>query len=329
MDKNFPRLLATLQLIPAYRKITAHEVQYNLSSLGHTVDIRTVQRDLKALSEYYDIESDDAKPLGWRWKTGTASPVIAQMGTTEAIAFDLLERQCKALMPPLVTEAMKPWFARARTTLKQSSHTKAAHWPDKVATRTQNPPLLPATPSRAVLEAVSQALFADQKITGQYRSAQQAKSRTVTLNPLGLVQTGLATYLVATFQGFTDPRLLALHRLQKVSIKDQHVEKPTGFNLEAYLGTDKLNFGSGKSIELTLRMTTAASLHLQDTPLSNSQVIKPEHNNTHQIVTATVSDSPRLLWWILGFGNQVEVLAPESLRTAAQDKMTFVAHDKS
>jgi predicted DNA-binding transcriptional regulator YafY len=199
MDKNFPRLLAMLQLIPSARKTTAEEVRRNLSNLGHEVDIRTVQRDLKALSAHYGIECDDGKPLGWRWSAGAVSPVIGQMGTSEAIAFDLLERECKPLMPPLVLETMQPWFTKARAQLTQASHTKAANWSKKVAIRPQNSPLLPAKPTRMVLEAVAQALFSDQQITAQYRSAQKTKARTVTLNPLGLVQTGLVTYLVATF----------------------------------------------------------------------------------------------------------------------------------
>jgi predicted DNA-binding transcriptional regulator YafY len=102
-----------------------------------------------------------------------------------------------------------------------------------------------------------------------------------------------------------------------VTIQDAASDKPAGFDLETYLGADKLNFGSGKAIEVRLRMTNGAAHHLQDTPLSKNQVIAPDENmSTHQIVTATVGDSLRLQWWILGFGNQVEVLAPESLQIA-------------
>ena len=184
-----------------------------------------------------------------------------------------------------------------------------------MATRPQSPPLLPAKPTRMVLEAVSQALFSDQQITAQYRSAQKPKARTVTLNPLGLVQTGLVTNLVATYAGFTDPRLLALHRLQSVTVQDKASDKPAGFDLETYLGADKLNFSNGKKIEVQLRMTNGAAHHLHDTPLSKNQAIAPDKDSTtHQIVTATVGDSLRLRWWILGFGNQVKVLAPESLQ---------------
>lgn len=316
MDKNFPRLLAMLQLIPTARKTTADEVRRNLANLGYEVDIRTVQRDLKALSEHYGIECDDGKPLGWRWCAGAVSPVLGQMGTSEAIAFDLLERECKPLMPPLVLEAMQPLFTKAKAQLIQASHTKAANWSKKVAIRPQGPPLLPAKPMRMVFEAVSQALFSDLQITAQYRSAQKSKARTVTLNPLGLVQTGLVTYLVATFVGFGDPRLLAVHRLQSVTVLDTASDKPAGFDLDTYLGADKLNFGSGKEIEVQLRMTNGAAHHLQDTPLSKDQVIAPDQGSTtHQIVTAKVGDTLRLRWWILGFGNQVEVLAPEELQT--------------
>jgi len=50
MDRNFPRLLHTLQLIPARGKISASMLLERLGNLGYEVDARTVQRDLKSLT---------------------------------------------------------------------------------------------------------------------------------------------------------------------------------------------------------------------------------------------------------------------------------------
>jgi hypothetical protein len=46
--------------------------------------------------------------------------------------------------------------------------------------------------------------------------------------------------------------------------------------------------------------------------LSTDQIITPLADS--QWVRATVADTDQLRWWLLGFGNQVEVLEPVELR---------------
>jgi predicted DNA-binding transcriptional regulator YafY len=50
MDKNFPRLLDTLQAVPSDRKVSTSELVLRLRAQGHAVTPRTVQRDLEALA---------------------------------------------------------------------------------------------------------------------------------------------------------------------------------------------------------------------------------------------------------------------------------------
>jgi predicted DNA-binding transcriptional regulator YafY len=47
--------------------------------------------------------------------------------------------------------------------------------------------------------------------------------------------------------------------------------------------------------------------------LSNDQTLAPVSNAQTRVV-ATVSDTPQLRWWLLGFGDGVEVLKPAALR---------------
>ena len=315
MDRNFLRLLDTLQLVPAGRKASTEKIHQNLGVMGHVVSLRTVQRDLEALASHYPLRCDVAsKPYGWDWRPGHARPVIAPLDLSQALAFNLLEREYVDLMPQAASQALAPWLAAAREQLRAQGHTKAARWASKVALRQLGPPLLRAKVSPAVLEAVSEALFLEQKIVGQYRSAPATDYGTVQLNPLGLVHTSLVTYLAATFDGYRDVRLVALHRLRKVRLLDASVDTPPDFDLEAYLDAGALNFRNEGVIALKLRMHATAAAHLHETPLSVDQVITPSRQKGYVTVTATVQKSLRLLWWLRGFGQQVTVLAPRKLR---------------
>ncbi|MBA3594587.1 MAG: WYL domain-containing protein [Polaromonas sp.] len=284
-----------------------------------------MQRDLLSLATSYDMACDDReKPFGWTWLANAVRPVLAEMDVAQALAFNLLLRECKDLMPPSVVDALQPWFDKAQSKLKQEGHAKASRWPQKIAIRPQGPPLLAAKTLRSTMDTVSDALFSERQIKADYRSAQSLGYRPVRLHPLGLVRTGLITYLVATFGDFSDPRLLALHRLKSVKLLDQETVTPRGFDLNEYLVQDRLNFGSGKQIQLSLRMFTAAAAHLQDTPLSKDQTIQPDKDDRRKVlVSATVGESPRLVWWLLGFGKQVEVLEPESVRRSIDNTCRY------
>ncbi len=56
--------------------------------------------------------------------------------------------------------------------------------------------------------------------------------------------------------------------------------------------------------------------HLHEARLSEDQTIEPEGNGDRSRVTATVRDTARLKWWLLGLGAGVEVLGPSNLREA-------------
>jgi predicted DNA-binding transcriptional regulator YafY len=69
-----------------------------------------------------------------------------------------------------------------------------------------------------------------------------------------------------------------------------------------------------------MRMPARTAAHLYDTPLSKDQVITQTRTDAAYVtVSATVNDSPQLLWWLLGFGQQVEVLAPKRLQKAIRE----------
>ena len=53
--------------------------------------------------------------------------------------------------------------------------------------------------------------------------------------------------------------------------------------------------------------------HLSETPVSKDQKYKEEKNGKIRI-SGTVADTEQLRWWILGFGENVEVIKPKILR---------------
>lgn len=270
-----------------------------------------MERDLLALSAQYDIECNRrAKPYGWRWHPNAEVPWIPALDLQQALGFALLERELASSLPSASRSALQPWFEASRRQLKAAAgHAKAARWSQKIAFRSLGPPLLPAKVSAQVMDTVNEALFSEHPIDAEYRSAQHTSHRAVRLHPLGLIHTELITYLVACFDGYRDPRLLALHRLRRVRLcQDVPLAAPSGFDLRRYLESGVLGFGSAGRIKIRLLMTREAAAHLHETPLSTDQTITPKGDDSHVIVEATVEDSNRLEWWIRSFGDSARRL---------------------
>ena len=74
--------LELLQRIPRSHKVTAAQLREQLCAAGFDRDLRTVQRQLEALSERFGIERDDrSKPYGYQWApnaTGFCLPMLTE-----------------------------------------------------------------------------------------------------------------------------------------------------------------------------------------------------------------------------------------------------------
>jgi predicted DNA-binding transcriptional regulator YafY len=94
-------------------------------------------------------------------------------------------------------------------------------------------------------------------------------------------------------------------------------EIPDGFNLDKYIASGELDFSIGGEIQLKALFSKGAAFHLEERPLSDDQTIV-EQGDGCMLVTATVQDTSELRWWLLGFGDGVEVIAPIALRKEFQ-----------
>ena len=145
------------------------------------------------------------------------------------------------------------------------------------------------------------------------------------LHPLGLVQRGAASYLVATAFSFTEPRLFALHRVEKATVLESLAHSPGNFRLDDYITSGALHFGSGTMIQLEILVDDWLKKILQETPLSTDQQLEMDDQKSRFRVTATVADTWQLHWWILSKSDALEVLQPELLRENIKKQLKSAA----
>ena len=81
---------------------------------------------------------------------------------------------------------------------------------------------------------------------------------------------------------------------------------------------------SSKRIKLKALFDPGAAFHLTERRLSVDQKLKKKPDGSY-LLTATVQDTEELRWWLLGFGNGVEVLGPKALRAEFKAMVTDMA----
>ena len=307
-----PDSLETLQLshellrrIPKGRTITAPELHQQLMEAGYEREMRTIQRQLETLSEFYDIERDDSsKPYRYRWKENAKGLSLPGLSAQESLLLTLAEQQLGNLLPAKLMNSMQGFFRQARGQLDENGRSQPEReWLDKVRVVSTSQPLLPPKVDQGVFEQVSNALYDNQWLDVVYQNANGKKASTYRVMPLGLVQQGPRMYLACRFEGYNDNRSLALHRIKSATASTLAFARPNDFNLQQLNDDMGFNDGPPKMIRLRFQIDKANGLHILECPLSEDQEVK-ELTDEYQII-ATVVQTDVLDRWLLSFGPAV------------------------
>ena len=306
-----------LKLIPRERKTTVKELKDKLEGLGYTVTRRTLERDLDRLSIPFAIEADTrSKPYGWRYALNMHPANIPGLTSSEALTMVLLETYLKTLLPVAIADNLASHFSAARHSLSvEHSDSKLQSWLKKVKVLSPGQHLLAPTIDPSIQRTVYNALMQGYQLEMDYLAANSTEAKHYgSVHLQGLVQYGSVIYLVVTINDHIDLRLLVLHRIQKVALKEVPLSPLENFDLQTYI--DQGGFGFGETsvpIELVALFKNGAGHHLIETPLAVDQQIERLDPQTLK-VTAEVLDTPGLQRWLSSFGPDVEVLLPEALR---------------
>ena len=306
-----------LRRIPWYpNKIPARELADHLRAEGHDISKRSVERDLLALSGVFPLASDErSKPFGWSWQKDAPQFSLPGMSSLQAMVLNLARTHLQPLLPAHLLDPLQPYFAQAESTLRQALGKRGvAEWNKRVAFVQPSQPLLPPKVNDRALTVVHEAVAAKRQLALGYRSRSLGKALACDVHPLGIVYRGVLGYLVATVADYEDVRIFALHRITSARMLDAASRTPSGFNLQTYAHSGAFGFMDNGPIRMVLRMTEPSAQHLYETPLSTDQSITADSRDGWVRITATVRDNSQLQWWLRGFGKEVEVVEPATLR---------------
>ena len=177
--------------------------------------------------------------------------------------------------------------------------------------------LQPVALQEAVLIEVITALAKGYALDVDYKNA-EGDEQSALIHPQALIQRGPIPYLFALKNDEDEPvRLYALQRMTRAEAQPAIAARQApAFDLEHAIEDGHADFGQGDWIELELRVRGYLARVLPDCPLAPDQqcTAEPEGADFKIRVRASVPSTGQLLRWLLGAGDNVEVVAPPELR---------------
>lgn len=314
--ESFKRKLDLLCSIPRRpQKISTVELQNRLAQLGYQVSLRSIQRDLIALSTEFPLDADGAKPQGWSWIADAPAMVMPAMGFDSAVGLSMIQSQIRDVLPSAVRAYLDPWVEIARKSIaSQPGRRRPPRLSDWFRVLPRSMPFRAPSIRADIHHAVVDGLLSRRQLVLRYRAQSRGTVKEYIAHPLALVVVDVSAYLVCTINEYPEPRMLAMHRILIARPTSDAVRVLDEFNLDRYIAEG--HFGvrfSDQLIRLNIRLRKMWADLLVEAPVATDQAVSCDVEGW-RAVSATVSDTIQLRRWLHGYGADVEVLAPPALR---------------
>jgi len=295
-------ILATLQ---SGRNYTASE----LAKIFGT-SRRTIYRDLKELEAIGVSYHYDAATGGYTMNPEFFLPPV-DLKLEEALSLLLLVHKAgeqvqlpfknSALLAALKIENNLPAKIRNRcdAALRSISARAAAQAPMKGLDKT--------------FSQLQNAITKKQKVSMLYHSLFDGGDIELELCPYHLLHNQRAWYVVGLSGLHKSVRTFKLNRIRELKALPQYFVDDGDFDLSEYLGRAWSMIPEGRIYNIKLRFLPKVAENVAEVQWHNTQ--KVTHNSDGSVTMEfRVDGMGEITWWILGYGDQVQVLRPKKLR---------------
>lgn len=301
------RLIKILIMLQQGETITTRRLAYELE-----VSERTIHRDMDSLSLIgIPVYSERGKAGGWRlvdrWKQSlsylTEKEIISLfLPIPEKIISDLnIDISTDELKQKLLLSVPEP-MQRSAATMWDRIYIDTDTWR--------------GSDSHVIdLKLIQQAVMEERKLEIQYKKGNGVESKYV-LNPMGLVAKGSAWYIVAmNIDG--EYRNFKLSRIEHVHLLEQSFVRPDEFILSDYWTKSKKSFIQALpeyEVEVKVSRNIMQRFMFSDRFARIKQMDKHQPNTNWIKTTLVFPTKEEAMSFILGFGNEMKLLAPVELQ---------------
>ncbi|MHB1295324.1 MAG: helix-turn-helix transcriptional regulator [Anaerolineae bacterium] len=166
-----------------------------------------------------------------------------------------------------------------------------------------------------VLNVLSLGWATQRKVRVRYQAADSDEAHTFTLCPYAIEPSswGSATYVIGHADYVDAVRTYKVERVLSADLLPESFEVPEGFDAHALLEHCWGIMYGDEVEEVVLRFAPSASRRIKENLWHPSQCLE-DLPDGGCVLRLTLSHPEEMVYWIRGWGPQVEVLAPEGIR---------------
>jgi predicted DNA-binding transcriptional regulator YafY len=188
------------------------------------------------------------------------------------------------------------------------------------AVEIQPPPTNPLSGQAGVYQTLLDALAARRSVRIRYRSLAEDATIGTKLSPYRLLFSRRSWYAIGRSSLHRATRTFNVGRILQVEVLEDRYEVPRGFSIERYLRNAwHLIPEPGPDRDVVVRFTKMVAHNVAEVAWHKTQRTLFHPDGTMDF-HARVSGLGEISWWVLGYGDQAEVLAPPELRRMVAER---------
>lgn len=282
---------------------------------------RTVFRDLKELKAIGVPYRYDVKTRGYAIEDEFFLPPI-DLSLQEALSLLLLAHKARdqiqlpfknsALLAALKIENNLPAKIRqyCNSALQNISTKASAQAPFRTSTSSVESHSAGLDKTFAQLQ---QAIVKKRKVNIRYHSLFEGTIIDVELCPYHLLYNNRAWYVLGHSSLHKSVRTFKLNRIRELTTTEKCFLDSENFNVYDYLGRAWSMIPEGRIYNIKLRFLPKVANNVAEVQWHSTQKVI-RNSDGSATIEFRVDGLGEITWWILGYGDQVQVIAPKALR---------------
>ncbi len=303
--QRIERLLKLIQALESGRSRTADDL-----AAFAGISRRTVFRDLGLLERcgiryHYDRETK-------RYSAERES-LLPPVTLSHAEAMTLMLAARHMANSPLVLDAASAESAGLKLESMLPAAIRDDCGPILGRTEIRDSPASDSTSIREAAAVLQVALIDQKKVHVEYDSYYEGKVIATVLHPYRLAYIHRGWYLIAHSEEASAVQTYKVERIMSLRLLETGFVMTPGFCLEAYFGNAWLMIRGDERFHVRIRFLPKVAGNVDEVLWHKTQQTLYEEDGS-LLFEVDVDGIEEISWWVLGYGDQAEVLEPPELR---------------
>jgi proteasome accessory factor B len=134
------------------------------------------------------------------------------------------------------------------------------------------------------------------------------------LSPYRMLFSRRSWYVIGRSAMHREVRTFNVGRIQSLDMLDEEFQVPRGFSIQRYLGNAWHLIPDGPEVDVVVRFSPFVARNVGEVVWHRTQQTTWLEDGSLEL-QVRVAGIREISWWILGYGNEAEVVEPEPLRT--------------